>query len=85
MSLLSGNVASASGAIGLRPYHRPKPLAGTTLTTHTRPGDNLAIHRAFEFCHPSDLLVIDGAIRDAARPDDERLMNPLLLATWRTT
>jgi RraA family protein len=61
VSLLSDNMARASGAIGLRPYHRPKPLAGTALTIHTRPGDNLAIHRAFEFCRPGDVLVIDGA------------------------
>ncbi|KXU83166.1 methyltransferase [Paraburkholderia monticola] len=61
VSLLSDNMARASGALGLRPYHRPKPLAGTALTIHTRPGDNLAIHRAFEFCRPGDVLVIDGA------------------------
>ncbi|OLL31628.1 methyltransferase [Burkholderia sp. SRS-W-2-2016] len=61
VSLLSDNMARASGALGLRPYHRPKPLAGTALTIHTRPGDNLAIHRAFEYCRPGDVLVIDGA------------------------
>jgi RraA family protein len=54
-------MARASGTVGLRPYHRPKPLAGTALTIRTRPGDNLAIHRAFELCRPGDVLVIDGA------------------------
>ncbi|NML30357.1 RraA family protein [Paraburkholderia antibiotica] len=61
VSLLSDNMARASGAVGLRAFHRPKSLAGTALTIHTRPGDNLAIHRAFEFCRPGDVLVIDGA------------------------
>ncbi|QQC67018.1 RraA family protein [Paraburkholderia ginsengisoli] len=61
VSLLSDNMARASGAVGLLPYHRPKPLAGSALTIRTRPGDNLAIHRAFELCRPGDVLVIDGA------------------------
>jgi RraA family protein len=61
VSLLSDNMARASGMVGLRPYHQPKPMAGTAVTVHTRPGDNLAIHRAFDFCRPGDVLVIDGA------------------------
>jgi RraA family protein len=61
VSLLSDNMARARGTVGLQPYHRPKPMAGTALTVHTRPGDNLAIHRAFEYCRPGDVLVIDGA------------------------
>jgi len=61
VSLLSDNMARASGMLGLRPYHRPKPLAGTAVTVRTRAGDNLAIHRAFDFCRPGDVLVIDGA------------------------
>jgi RraA family protein len=53
-------MARVSGTIGLVPYHRPKPMAGTAVTVRTRPGDNLAIHRAFDFCRPGDVLVIDG-------------------------
>jgi RraA family protein len=60
VSLLSDNMARVSGTIGLIPYHRPKPMAGTAVTVRTRPGDNLAIHRAFDFCRPGDVLVIDG-------------------------
>jgi len=60
VSLLSDNMARASGTVGLQPFHRPKPLTGTALTIRTRPGDNLAIHRAFDFCRPGDVLVIDG-------------------------
>ena len=59
-SLLSDNMARASGTIGLMPYHRPRPMAGTAVTVRTRGGDNLAIHRAFDFCRPGDVLVIDG-------------------------
>ncbi|SAK50296.1 diguanylate cyclase [Caballeronia glebae] len=61
VSLLSDNMARVSGATGLRPFHRPKPMAGTAVTVRTRGGDNLAIHRAFDFCRPGDVLVIDGA------------------------
>lgn len=60
VSLLSDNMGRASGILGLTPYHRPKPLAGTAVTVRTRAGDNLAIHRAFDFCRPGDVLVIDG-------------------------
>jgi RraA family protein len=60
VSLLSDNMARASGALGLHPYHRPRPMAGTAVTVRTRGGDNLAIHRAFDFCRPGDVLVIDG-------------------------
>ena len=59
-SLLSDNMARASGTIGLVPYHRPRPMAGTAVTVCTRGGDNLAIHRAFDFCRPGDVQVIDG-------------------------
>jgi RraA family protein len=61
VSLLSDNMARVSGATGLRPFHRPKPMAGTAVTVRTRGGDNLAIHRAFDYCRPGDVLVIDGA------------------------
>ncbi|SAL41605.1 diguanylate cyclase [Caballeronia peredens] len=60
VSLLSDNMARACGTVGLTPYHRPRAMAGTAVTVHTRPGDNLMIHRAFDFCRPGDVLVIDG-------------------------
>jgi RraA family protein len=60
VSLLSDNMARASGIMGLQAYHQPKPMAGTAVTVRTRAGDNLAIHRAFDYCRPGDVLVIDG-------------------------
>ncbi|ALL70345.1 putative siderophore biosynthesis protein, related to 2-demethylmenaquinone methyltransferase (plasmid) [Paraburkholderia caribensis MBA4] len=60
VSLLSDNMARASGIVGLQAYHRPHAMAGTAVTVRTRGGDNLAIHRAFDFCRPGDVLVIDG-------------------------
>jgi RraA family protein len=60
VSLLSDNMARACGTVGLTPYHRPRAMAGTAVTVHVRPGDNLMIHRAFDFCRPGDVLVIDG-------------------------
>lgn len=59
-SLLSDNMARLSGSVGLTAYHRPRPMAGTAVTVRTRGGDNLTIHRAFDFCRPGDVLVIDG-------------------------
>jgi RraA family protein len=60
VSLLSDNMARACGTVGLTPFNRPRTFAGTAVTVHTRPGDNLMIHRAFDFCRPGDVLVIDG-------------------------
>jgi len=60
-SLLSDNMARLSGTTGgILPYHRPRPMAGTAVTVRTRPGDNFAIHRAFDFVRPGDVLVVDG-------------------------
>jgi RraA family protein len=60
VALLSDNMARSTGSFGLTPYHRPRPLAGTAVTVKTRAGDNLTVHRAFEFCRPGDVLVVDG-------------------------
>jgi regulator of RNase E activity RraA len=60
VALLSDNMARLSGSHGLLPYHRVKPMVGTAVTVHTRAGDNLVIHRSFDFCRPGDVLVIDG-------------------------
>jgi len=60
VALLSDNMARLSGSYGLLPYHQVKPMAGTAVTVHTRAGDNLIIHRSFDFCRPGDVLVIDG-------------------------
>ena len=35
-------------------------LAGPALTVRTRPGDNLAIHKAIDIAEPGDVLVIDA-------------------------
>jgi RraA family protein len=60
VSLLSDSMARMTGSVGLTSYHRPRAMAGTAVTVHTRPGDNLAVHRAFDFCRPGDVLVVDG-------------------------
>jgi regulator of RNase E activity RraA len=57
-SVISDNLARLPGAIGLRPFHRGGRLVGTAFTVRTRPGDNLAIHRALELVGPGD--VVDG-------------------------
>ena len=60
VALLSDQLHRNRGIAGLRPYHRPAPLAGTAVTVRTRGGDNLAILRAFEFCRPGDVMVVDA-------------------------
>ncbi|MET4329698.1 regulator of RNase E activity RraA [Bradyrhizobium sp. i1.15.2] len=60
VALLSDNMQRNSGSVGLAPYHKPAPLGGTAVTVLTRGGDNLAILRAFEFCRPGDVMVIDA-------------------------
>lgn len=60
VALVSDQLHRNQGFAGLRPYHRPAPLAGTAVTVRTRAGDNLAILRAFEFCRPGDVMVVDA-------------------------
>jgi regulator of RNase E activity RraA len=48
------------GSVGLRPYHSPAPMAGTAVTVKTRGGDNLAILRAYDYCRPGDVMVVDA-------------------------
>ena len=60
VALISDQLHRNQGFAGLRAYHRPAPLAGTAVTVRTRTGDNLAILRAFEFCRPGDVMVVDA-------------------------
>lgn len=60
VSLLSDNLHRSCGSVGLQPYHQPAPLVGTAVTIRTRGGDNLAVLRAYDFCRPGDVMVIDA-------------------------
>ncbi|MDM0026097.1 RraA family protein [Variovorax saccharolyticus] len=62
VAALSDNMHRNIGSVGLRPYHRPGPgtMAGTAVTIRSRGGDNLTLLRAFEFCRPGDVIVIDA-------------------------
>ncbi|WP_025038704.1 RraA family protein [Bradyrhizobium sp. DOA9] len=60
VALLSDQLHRNCGSIGLRPYHAPAPMAGTAVTVKTRGGDNLAILRAYDFCRPGDVMVVDA-------------------------
>jgi len=61
VAALSDNMHRNIGTALLRPYHRPgaRTMAGTAVTVRSRGGDNLTALRAFEFCRPGDVLVID--------------------------
>ena len=73
-SIISDNLARLPGAVGLRPFHRSGRLVGVAFTVRTRPGDNLAIHKALELVGPGDVIVVDGGgdeIAGAGRRDHE--------------
>lgn len=59
-AVISDNMARLNGSFGLMPLNKRKKLVGTAVTVRTRAGDNLVIHRSFDFCRPGDVLVIDG-------------------------
>ena len=59
-SIISDNLERLPGAVGLRPFHRGGKLVGVAFTVKTRPGDNLAIHKALELVGPGDVIVVDG-------------------------
>jgi len=59
-SIISDNLGRLPGAVGLRAFHRPARLIGPAFTVRTRPGDNLAVHRALALIGPGDVLVVDG-------------------------
>lgn len=58
--LLSDQLHRNCGSVGLKPFHAPAPMAGTAVTVKTRGGDNLAILRAYDFCRPGDVMVVDA-------------------------
>ena len=56
-----GETAASARVIRLplRPLAPEMAAAGTALTVHCRPGDNLALHRAIAAAAPGDILVVD--------------------------
>lgn len=60
LAALSDCMGRAFGTTNLRPVHGPRTLLGNAVTVKTRPGDNLLIHKAFDYVQPGDVLVIDG-------------------------
>jgi len=60
VALLSDQLHRSCGSTGLIPYHSPAPMVGTAVTVKTRGGDNLAILRAYDFCRPGDVMVVDA-------------------------
>jgi RraA family protein len=79
-AVISDNLARLPGSVGLRPYHRGAKLVGTAFTVRTRPGDNLAIHRALELVGPGDVIVVDGG-GDETRALVGEIMKTI--AEWR--
>ncbi len=79
-SVISDNLGRLPGAVGLRPFHRSGKLVGAAFTVRTRPGDNLAIHRALEMVGPGDVIVVDGGGDETRALVGEIMKN---IAQWR--
>jgi RraA family protein len=79
-SIISDNLARLAGSVGLKQFHRAGRLVGTAFTIKTRPGDNLAIHRALEMVGPGDVLVVDGGGDETRALVGEIMKN---IAQWR--
>lgn len=79
-SIISDNLARLPGAVGLRPFHRSGQLLGTAFTVRTRPGDNLAIHKALELVGPGDVIVVDGGGDETRALVGEIMKN---IAQWK--
>lgn len=51
----------SAGGAALRPMHDGGTvLAGPAYTVKTRPGDNLAVHKAIDLARPGDVIVVDA-------------------------
>ena len=57
---VSDAIGRVSGALGLLGYGVGDGFCGPAVTVRTRPGDNLMIHKAFDYLEPGDVLVVDG-------------------------
>jgi regulator of RNase E activity RraA len=79
-SIISDNLQRLPGAVGLRPFHKGGALVGVAFTVKTRPGDNLAIHRALELVGPGDVIVVDGGGDETRALVGEIMKN---IAQWR--
>jgi regulator of RNase E activity RraA len=66
VSALSDSLDSRPGAVGLQPvgdclsHLEGWSMAGLALTVRTRPGDNLAVHKALDLARPGDVVVVDA-------------------------
>jgi regulator of RNase E activity RraA len=65
-SNLSDCLERRPGAVGLAPVGDclsalgGMSMAGPAMTVRTRPGDNLAVHKALDLARPGDVLVVDA-------------------------
>ncbi len=60
VAVVSDNMNRLHGTRALKPYHRGGRLIGTAVTVKTRTGDNMTLHKAYDFLRPGDVLVVDG-------------------------
>lgn len=65
-SYISDSLERMAGAVGIHVVGNSlsslggRAMVGSALTVRTRPGDNLAVHKALDLAQPGDVLVIDA-------------------------
>jgi regulator of RNase E activity RraA len=66
VAALSDSLERTAGAVGLHIVGNSlsaldgKAMVGPAMTVRTRPGDNLAVHKALDLARPGDVLVVDA-------------------------
>lgn len=51
---------SGTGILPISGYQSGQVVVGPALTVRTRPGDNLAVHKALDLARPGEVLVVDA-------------------------
>lgn len=65
-SSISDSLERMAGAVGIDAVGdslsslRGRAMVGSAMTVRTRPGDNLAVHKALDLAQPGDVLMIDA-------------------------
>jgi len=60
VSDVSGRLPGATGLLPVNPLEPGQVVVGAALTVRTRPGDNLAVHKALDLARPGEFLVVDA-------------------------
>lgn len=57
---VSDAMGKATGATGMVAYGGREIMCGPAVTVRVRPGDNLMVHKSFDYAEPGDVIVVDA-------------------------